>query len=202
MRGSPKKPRTGCCSVKGLTGQPYEAGGACPRPARLSGTSTLASVAARPVTGIRRAARTTAVLRRVCFALVTAPPSARPPTGLSPPTNRALTAPQACYKDPVQFRILGPLEVSGDDGPLPLGGQKQRAVLALLLLNAGRVVSTDTLIDALWGEAPPRTATTSLQNFVVGLRKVLGSETLVTRPPGYVLAVDADQVDVARFERL
>ena len=102
----------------------------------------------------------------------------------------------------MEFRILGPLEVSGDDGALPLGGQKQRAVLALLALNAGRVVSTDTLVNALWGESPPRTATTSLQNFVVALRKVLGADTLVTRPPGYVLAVEPDQVDLARFEQL
>ena len=63
-------------------------------------------------------------------------------------------------------------------------------MLALLLLNAGRVVSTDSLVDALWGESPPRTAGTSLQNFVSQLRKVLGAETLVTRPPGYVLAVE------------
>jgi DNA-binding SARP family transcriptional activator len=102
----------------------------------------------------------------------------------------------------VEFRILGPLEVVRDDGPLPLGGQKQRAVLALLLLNAGRVVSTDTLIDALWGETPPRTAPTSLQNFVGALRKALGAETLKTRPPGYVLDVDPGAIDLARFERL
>src|SRR5262249_38323497 len=107
-----------------------------------------------------------------------------------------------CYKNAVQFRILGPLAVSGDDGPLPLGGQKQRAVLALLLRNAGRVVSTDSLTNALWGEAPPRTAGTSLQNFVVGLRRALGADVLVTRPPGYMLAVEPEQVDLACFERL
>jgi DNA-binding SARP family transcriptional activator len=84
----------------------------------------------------------------------------------------------------VQFRILGPLEVSGDNGPLPLGGQKQRAVLALLTLNAGRVVSTDRLLDAVWGETPPPTAPTSLQNVVVALRRALGPGALVTRPPG------------------
>jgi DNA-binding SARP family transcriptional activator len=100
------------------------------------------------------------------------------------------------------FRILGPLDVRRDDGPLQLGGQKQRALLALLLLDAGRVVSTDRLIDALWGEAPPRTAATSLQNFVVGLRKALGAETIVTRPPGYVLAVDPQGIDLERFRRL
>jgi len=103
----------------------------------------------------------------------------------------------------VLFRILGPLEVSGESGPLPLGGgQKQRAVLALLVLNAGRVVSTDRLIDAVWGESPTPTAPTSLQNVVVALRRLLGAENLVTRPPGYVLDVDPDQVDAIRFERL
>jgi DNA-binding SARP family transcriptional activator len=100
------------------------------------------------------------------------------------------------------FRILGPLEVVGDAGPLLLGGQKQRAVLALLVLDAGRVVSTDALIEALWGEAPPRTALTSLQNFVVQLRKLLGPATLVTRPPGYALLVEPEQIDLERFRRL
>ena len=73
------------------------------------------------------------------------------------------------------FRILGPLEVSDETGPLLLGGLKQRAVLAMLLLEPGRIVSVDRLIDALWGEQPPRTATTSLQNFISQLRKTLGS---------------------------
>ena len=58
----------------------------------------------------------------------------------------------------MEYRVLGPLEVRGDDGPLPLGGAKQRALLALLLLNANRVVSRERLIDELWGEEPPETA--------------------------------------------
>jgi DNA-binding SARP family transcriptional activator len=101
-----------------------------------------------------------------------------------------------------EFRLLGPLEVEGEDGPLALGGQKQRAVLALLLLNAGRVVSTDSLVNALWGDTPPRTASTSLQNFVSSLRKALGAETLATQAPGYVLRVDPERIDLLRFERL
>jgi DNA-binding SARP family transcriptional activator len=101
------------------------------------------------------------------------------------------------------FRLLGPLEAVGDDGePLALGGQKQRAVLALLLLRANRVVSTDFLIDALWGDNPPRTATTSLQNSISALRKLLGPSALVTRSPGYMLVLDDDALDLARFERL
>jgi DNA-binding SARP family transcriptional activator len=102
----------------------------------------------------------------------------------------------------LEFRLLGPLEASDETGELLLGGQKQRAVLALLLLDANRVVSTDRLIDALWGESPPRTAATSLQNFVSQLRKTLGPETVETRPPGYALRATAEQIDLARFQRM
>jgi DNA-binding SARP family transcriptional activator len=97
------------------------------------------------------------------------------------------------------FRILGPLEVSDETGPILLGGLKQRAVLALLLLDAGRVVSVDRLVDALWGEQPPRTAVTSLQNFVSQLRKLLGPEILETKPPGYRLNVRPGELDLDRF---
>jgi DNA-binding SARP family transcriptional activator len=103
---------------------------------------------------------------------------------------------------PLDFRLLGPLEIARAGSSLSVGGQKQRALLALLLIHAGEVLSTDRLVDELWGERPPRTATTSLQNFVVQLRKVLPADVLVTRPPGYVLNVDPDQIDVQRFERL
>ena len=102
-----------------------------------------------------------------------------------------------------QFRILGPLEVlADDDEPLPLGGQKHRTVLAVLLLRAREVVSTEYLVDALWGEQPPRTATASLQNSISALRKLLGPDLLRTRPPGYVLAVEPDAIDLGRFEQL
>src|SRR5438105_4964536 len=100
------------------------------------------------------------------------------------------------------FRILGPVEVSDETGALLLGGQKQRAVLALLLLEPGRVVSVDRLIDALWGENPPRTATTSLQNFISQLRKALGPEVLETKPPGYRLRVRPGELDLDRFRVL
>jgi DNA-binding SARP family transcriptional activator len=102
----------------------------------------------------------------------------------------------------VEFRILGPLEVVDGGKPLRLGGRNQRALLALLLLNADEVVSTDRLIDALWGEDPPRTAPTSLQNAVSQLRKLLGADRLVTTPPGYVLRLVADQLDVDRVRQL
>jgi len=97
------------------------------------------------------------------------------------------------------FRILGPLEVSDETGPLLLGGQKQRAVLALLLLEPGRVVAVDRLIDALWGERPPRTAHTSLQNFISQLRKTLGADVLETKAPGYRMRVRPGELDVDRF---
>jgi DNA-binding SARP family transcriptional activator len=102
----------------------------------------------------------------------------------------------------LEFRILGPLEVGSNGNPLPLGGLKQRALLAALLVRANEVVSTDRLIEDLWGESPPRTAATSLQNFVSQLRKALGPELLATRSPGYVLVVDPEQIDAKRFERL
>jgi DNA-binding SARP family transcriptional activator len=98
-----------------------------------------------------------------------------------------------------EFRILGPLEVSDETGPLLLGGQKQRGVLALLLLDAGRVVATDRIVDALWGEKPPRTAATSLQNFISQLRKLLGPAILETKPPGYRLNVRPGELDLDRF---
>jgi len=97
------------------------------------------------------------------------------------------------------FRILGPLEVSDETGPLLLVGLKQRAVLAMLLLEPGRTVSVDRLIDALWGEEPPRTATTSLQNFISQLRKTLGADVLETKAPGYRLRIRPGELDVDRF---
>ena len=85
---------------------------------------------------------------------------------------------------------------------MQLGGRNQRAVLTLLLLRANEAVSTERLVDQLWGEHPPRTATTSLQNTVVQLRKLLGPGLLHTRPAGYVLELDSEQLDLGCFERL
>jgi DNA-binding SARP family transcriptional activator len=102
----------------------------------------------------------------------------------------------------VEYRILGPLEVRGDDGPLALGGAKQRALLALLLLNANRVVARERLIDELWGESPPLTAVTTVQVYVSRLRKLIGADALVTRAPGYVLQVEPEHLDLLCFERL
>ena len=102
----------------------------------------------------------------------------------------------------MDFRLLGPLEVVERNRPLALGGAKQRALLAILLLHANDVVSTERLIDLLWGESPPSTVAKSVQTYVSRLRKELGTDRLLTRTPGYVLRVDPSELDLARFERL
>ena len=102
----------------------------------------------------------------------------------------------------MEFRVLGELGVLAGDRPIELGGAKQRSVLSMLVLQAGNVVSTDALIDGLWGERPPATAAKSLQVYVSRLRKALGENAIVTRPPGYLLDATPEQVDVGRFERL
>jgi predicted ATPase/class 3 adenylate cyclase len=101
-----------------------------------------------------------------------------------------------------EFRVLGPVEVVGSEGTIPLRGQQQRALLAILLLHANEVVANERLVDDLYGDQPPRTATASVQNAVSQLRKQLDEGVLVTRPPGYVLRVDPEQLDLTRFERL
>lgn len=104
--------------------------------------------------------------------------------------------------------MLGPVEVVDEGRPLALGGGKQRALLAVLVLNANRVVSTDRLIDALWGERTPSGAPHTLQVYVSQLRKALRVEgsprdaVLATQGPGYVLQVQAEDVDLQRFERM
>lgn len=102
----------------------------------------------------------------------------------------------------LEFRVLGPVEVVAASGPLPLGGQKQRALLTLLLLHAGEAVAAERIIEELWDAEPPPTAATALTNLVSQLRKLLGAEAIVTRPPGYLLQVERDRLDSARFERL
>lgn len=107
----------------------------------------------------------------------------------------------------MDYRLLGPLEVVDDGRPLPLGGLKQRTVLAALLLQAGEVVSVDRLVAAVWGDTPAAGATSTLQVYVSALRRLLEPEkgahrVLVGRRPGYVLVVDPDEVDALRFRRL
>jgi predicted ATPase/DNA-binding SARP family transcriptional activator len=102
----------------------------------------------------------------------------------------------------MEYRVLGPLEVRDGNESLPLAGAKQRALLALLLVHANHVLSRDRLIDELWGEHPPDTAVQSVQVYVSRLRKLLPPDTLLTRPPGYLLEVEPDELDLWRFERL
>jgi YVTN family beta-propeller protein len=110
----------------------------------------------------------------------------------------------------MEFRILGPLAVSSEGRELSLGGPKQRALLAVLLLHPNEVVSIDRLVDELWGERPPATALKVVQVYVSQLRKALrgrrgrGEEerVLVTRAPGYMLCVGPGQLDADRFEEL
>src|SRR5215211_8196320 len=99
----------------------------------------------------------------------------------------------------IGFRALGPLEVTVDGRPVRIGGPKQRALLGVLLVHAGTVVSAERLIDQLWGEDPPPTATTALQVHASQLRKVLG-DLLVTVGSGYALQVQSSQLDVLWFE--
>jgi DNA-binding SARP family transcriptional activator len=109
----------------------------------------------------------------------------------------------------MDFRILGPLEVLDEGHRVALGGDKQRALLGLLLVNAGETLSTDRLIDELWGERPPATAAKTVQVHISRLRKALaagagnGSEAVVvTREHGYQLEIDPERLDAHRFERL
>ncbi|WP_433211222.1 ATP-binding protein [Dactylosporangium sp. CS-047395] len=110
----------------------------------------------------------------------------------------------------LDFRMLGPLEVRTPDGrAVDLGARKQRAVLAMLLLEPGRVVSVDRIVEGLWAGEAPVSATGTLQAYVSQLRRALEPDrpprtppaVLLTRDPGYLLAVEGDQIDAVRFAR-
>jgi WD40 repeat protein/DNA-binding SARP family transcriptional activator len=114
------------------------------------------------------------------------------------------------YAAGMRFRVLGSLEVEADDGPVVLGGPKERLLLALLLTRPNQVVPVEALIRGLWGEAPPPTAAKTLQSHVKRLRRALepervrgaADEVLVTRQPGYLLRVAPGALDATRFEEL
>src|ERR1700760_2975813 len=104
-----------------------------------------------------------------------------------------------------QFRVLGSLEVAQDGAPVRLGGERQRALLALLVTRANALVTTERLIEHLFGGDPSQGAANAVHVAVSRLRRALGcgdDGLLVTRPGGYVLTVAPDQLDAARFERL
>jgi DNA-binding SARP family transcriptional activator len=104
----------------------------------------------------------------------------------------------------MDFRILGPLEIWDDGVELPVSGERQRALLAILLLHAGEPVSSDRLMEELWGDEPPATGATALRVRVSQLRKALLDEgaLIAARARGYVLAIAPDELDLHRFERL
>src|SRR5436309_15331799 len=102
----------------------------------------------------------------------------------------------------MNFRILGSLDVEAESGPVSLGGAKQRALLAVLLLNANEIVSSDRLIEALWEDDPPELAHNALQVHVSQLRKALGKSRLRTEPHGHRLSVEAEEFDLSRFRCL
>ena len=110
----------------------------------------------------------------------------------------------------MEYRVLGSLQVYDGGAEVQLGGRRQRTLLAVLLLNANTVVPSDRLIDEVWAGTPPETAAAALQNYVAQLRRLLEPDRkagsphriLVTQPPGYVLHVERDELDLERFERL
>jgi len=102
----------------------------------------------------------------------------------------------------IEYRLLGPLEVLVDGRAAKLAGPRQRAVLVCLLTRANAVVPVARLVDDLWADDPPQTAANVLQSYVSQLRKALGRDTIETRGTGYAVRVEADALDLLRFERL
>ena len=110
----------------------------------------------------------------------------------------------------MEVRVLGPLEAVVNGHPVGLPSTKARLLLAALVVHHNEVVSTDRLFEVLWGAQPPESAANTLQTYVAHLRTALepdrarreAGRVVVTRPPGYVLAVAPDELDSARFERL
>ena len=102
----------------------------------------------------------------------------------------------------VQFGVLGAIEVRRDGESLSLGGPKQRALLAFLLLHANQPVSRDRLLEALWGEHPPARGDATLDTYLSRLRKLLGVDRLMRTSSGYALRVEPEELDLDLFERL
>jgi DNA-binding SARP family transcriptional activator/tetratricopeptide (TPR) repeat protein len=102
----------------------------------------------------------------------------------------------------MKFRLLGPLETVIDDKPVIIAASRQQVALALLLLEAGHVVSMERIVDALWGEEPPRTARSQVQITISGLRRLLGGSVIMTRLTGYLIEASPECIDLVRFEGL
>src|SRR2546421_5389937 len=99
-------------------------------------------------------------------------------------------------------RVLGPLGAVRGGEPIELGGRRERMLLAILLVHANEVLSTDRIFDEIYAGEPPPTAASSIQNAVSRLRRSLGTDAIQTRPPGYALTLAPDDLDSRRFERL
>src|SRR5829696_3825401 len=106
------------------------------------------------------------------------------------------------YGRKMRFSVLGPLEVDAGGAPIPLGGPKQRAVLAHLVLRANQLVPAETLIDQIWPEEPPEKARNVIQTYVSHLRKAVGHDRIESNGPGYRLRLDPSELDAARFDAL
>ena len=106
----------------------------------------------------------------------------------------------------IDYRLLGPIEAGINGHALDIGGQKQRALLTVLLLSANEPVSREVLIDRLWGECPPAGAQHTLEVYISRLRKTLkpaaDGAVVLTRPGAYLLRAPGERIDVRRFERL
>jgi DNA-binding SARP family transcriptional activator len=103
----------------------------------------------------------------------------------------------------VEVRVLGPVELVAQDGPVPLGALKLRRLLSALVVHAGEARSADLLIDAVWGPSPPASAAKLLQTYVSRLRKALPAPARIrTHGSGYALELEDESLDAARFERL
>jgi predicted ATPase/DNA-binding SARP family transcriptional activator len=113
-----------------------------------------------------------------------------------------LVASRARYLAGMEIRILGPIEAYADGDALPLGGMRERALLTLFALSPGETISTDRLIDQLWGEDLPTNPSNALQALISRLRRAIGPDSIVTRAPGYVLDIPPDGVDATRFRSI
>ena len=102
----------------------------------------------------------------------------------------------------MDFLILGPLAVYDHGSEVPINGHKERSLLAMLLLEDGRLVSADRLVDELWGDQPPPTARSSLQVRIAGLRRALGKQRIISEGRGYRIHLERGELDVERFQRL
>jgi DNA-binding SARP family transcriptional activator len=107
----------------------------------------------------------------------------------------------------MQFQVLGPLEAVGDNGPVPISGRRRRALLAILLMDPGRIVTLPELVDGIWADDPPDSAIANIRTYVHRLRRLLqmagdSPTRLVSHPAGYEINVAPEELDLLRFHRL